>query len=207
MELTPTIVNVAVFGVIILSALFAYARGVTREAVTLVVWIGAALAALKFYPKAVPLIQDFADLGDWTKYAALAVAFVVALIILTLIGSFIASIIANSPLRAIDKGLGFLFGAARGLLLLAVAWIGYGFLVDADGYSHESIQASKGGQLVIDTATYLGQWVPSDLNDLPPYLTDAYEDFINREVGDTVPASTDPVMIPNPALNTDPTNG
>ena len=112
MELTPTIVNVAVFGVILLSAIFAYARGLTRESVTLLVWIGAAMAALKFYPKAVPFIQDFKDLGEWTKWAALAAAFVVALIVLTIVGSFISRIIANSPLRSIDKGLGFLFGAA-----------------------------------------------------------------------------------------------
>jgi membrane protein required for colicin V production len=205
MELTPTIVNVAVFGVILISAIFAYARGLTREAVTLLVWVGAALAAMKFYPKAVPLIQDFTDLGDWTKYAALAAAFVVALIILSIVGSLISRIIANSPLRAIDKGLGFLFGAARGLLLLAVCWIGYGFLVDADDYSSTAIQGSKGGELVIDSANYLRQWVPENINDLPPFLTDFITDFTDREVGDIVPAEPDPAMVPNPLNDT--TNG
>jgi len=200
MELTPTIVNVAVFGVILLSALFAYARGLTRESVTLLVWIGAAMAALKFYPKAVPFIQDFKDLGEWTKWAALAAAFVVALIVLTIVGSFISRIIANSPLRSIDKGLGFLFGAARGLLILAVCWIGYQQLVEPE-YSHPSIEASKGGQLVQDSATYLTGWIPTEM---PTFLTDAYEDFMGRDVGNGAP---DPEKIPNPPRDSETTNG
>ena len=203
MELTPTIVNVAVFGVILLSAIFAYARGVTREVVTLLVWVGAALAALKFYPKAVPLIQDFKDLGEWTKWAALAATFVVALIVLTVIGSIFSRIIANSPLRAIDKGVGFLFGAARGVLMLAVAWIGYNLLVEPE-YTHPSIEASKGGQLVSDAGAYLMTLVPSEM---PPFLTDAYEDFMGREVGDVVPATSNPALTPNPLPETNTTNG
>ena len=199
MELTPTIINVAVFGVILISAIFAYARGLTRESVTLLVWIGAAMAALKFYPKAVPFIQDFKDLGEW-KWAALAAAFVVALIIFTIIGSFVSRIIANSPLRSIDKGLGFLFGAARGLLILAVAWIGYQHLVEPE-YSHPAIEASKGGQLVQDSATYLAGWIPTEM---PPFLTDAYQDFMGREVGGETP---DPVQVPNPLRESDTTNG
>jgi len=200
MELTPTIVNIAVFGVILLSAIFAYARGLTRESVTLLVWIGAAMAALKFYPKAVPFIQDFKDLGEWTKWAALAAAFVIALIVLTIVGSFISRVIANSPLRSIDKGLGFLFGAARGLLILAVCWIGYQQLVEPE-YSHEAIEASKGGQLVQDSATYLTGWIPTEM---PPFLTDAYEDFMGREVGGETP---EPEQVPNPLREPDTTNG
>jgi len=200
MELTPTIVNIAVFGVILLSAIFAYARGLTRESVTLLVWIGAAMAALKFYPKAVPFIRDFKDLGEWTKWAALAAAFVIALIVLTIVGSFISRIIANSPLRSIDKGLGFLFGAARGLLILAVCWIGYQQLVEPE-YSHTAIEASKGGQLVQDSANYLTGWIPTEM---PPFLIDAYEDFMGREVGSDTP---DPTQVPNPLRETDTTNG
>jgi membrane protein required for colicin V production len=187
MELTPTIVDIAVFGVILLSAIFAYARGLARESMTLLVWIGAALAALKFYPRVVPFIDEVANLGEWTKWAALAAAFVVALILLTIIGSFITRIIANSPLRAIDKGLGFLFGAARGIALLAVVWIGYQQLVEPE-YSSPAIDESKGGQLVQDAANYLVTFVPDEM---PPYLADAYQDFMGREIGGVVPTGTE----------------
>ena len=204
MELTPTIVNVAVFGVILISAIFAYARGLTRESVTLLVWLGAGLAALKFYPKAVPFILDFKDLGEWTKWAAVAVTFVAALVVLTILGSFFARVIANSPLRSIDKGLGFLFGAARGILILAVVWIGYQQLVEPE-YTSESIEASKGGQLVKDSAEYLTRWIPTEM---PPFLVNAYTDFIgpdaeNPETGPVLAPDTAPAPVPElqPATN------
>lgn len=177
MELTPTIVNVAVFGVILISAMLAYARGLTREAMTLVVWLGSALVALNFYPAVEPYIRDFKDLGEWTKWAAVGATFVVALIVFTLIGGAIASIIANSPLRALDKGLGFLFGAARGLLILAVSWIGYQQIVKPE-YTHPAIEASKGGQLVADSSDYLMTLAPDEW---PEFLTRATEDLMQKD--------------------------
>ncbi len=200
MELTPTIVNVAVFGVILLSAIFAYARGLTRESVTLLVWVGAAMAALKFYPKAVPFIEDFRDLGEWTKWAAVAATFVVALIVLTIIGSFLARTIANSPLRSIDKGFGFIFGAARGILILAVTWLGYQQLVEPE-YTHEAVAASKGGQLVQDSANYVTQWIPTEI---PSFLIDAYEDFVEVEADDEI---LEPELLPATQPETNSTNG
>ena len=196
MEMTPTIVNVVVFGVILLSAILAYARGLTRELVTLVVWLGSAWVALKFYKPVVPLVRDVQDLGEWTKWAALGLTFVLALIVFTLLGSFVSRLISNSPLRAVDKGLGFLFGAARGLLLLAVAWIGYQQIVEPE-YTHESIEASKGGQLVADTAVWLEGFAPSEW---PPFITAATEDLLgpSQPEDDPLPAGIAPT-VPTPA--------
>jgi len=196
MELTPTIVDAIVFGVILLSAIFAYARGLTREAMTLIVWAAAGAAALKFYPNFVPIVQDVKDLGEWNKYAAIGVTFVAALIVFTIIGSFFAKIVANSPLRAIDKGLGFLFGAARGILFLAVTWIGYQHLVEPE-YSHKAIKESKGGQLVQDSSDYVKQLLPTEL---PPFLLDAYGDFFGLD--EAIDA-----VVPGPARPATNTNG
>ena len=190
MELTPTIVNVAVFGVILVSAMLAYARGLTREAVTLAVWLGAALIALNFYPAIEPHVRNFKDMGEWTKWVAVGATFVIALILFTLIGGAIASLIANSPLRAIDKGLGFLFGAARGLLILAISWIGYQQIVKPE-YTHESIEASKGGQLVVDSSEYLMTWAPTEW---PDFIKEAAVDLMEPNETDTpptIPASTE----------------
>lgn len=193
MELTPTIVNVAVFGVILISAILAYARGLTREAVTLAVWIGAALIAINFYKPLEPHVASFKDFGEWNKWIAIGATFVIALIVLTLLGGGIASLIANSPLRAIDKGLGFLFGAARGLLILAVCWIGYQQIVKPE-YTHDAITASKGGQLVTDSSDYLVSIAPTEW---PDFLKDAARDLMGDD-GETTPAPT-----PTPASATE----
>ena len=191
MELTPTIVNVAVFGIITLSAILAYARGLTREAVTLAVWIGAALLALRFYPVAVPYVEELANLDEFTRWAAVGAAFVVALIVLTLLGSLLSGIIANSPLRSIDKGLGFLFGAARGLLLLAVGWLGYQELM-SDERTTATVEAAQGGRLVRDASLWLERQLPEEW---PPFLSAAVEDLVGDEpepLPESVPAPADP---------------
>ncbi len=47
--------------------------------------------------------------------------FLIALIIISFITSRIADFIIDSRIGALDRTLGFLFGAARGILLLVVA--------------------------------------------------------------------------------------
>lgn len=184
MELTPTIVNIAVFGVVLISAMLAYARGLTREAVTLAIWIGAALVALSAYPTLEPFVRDFQDLGEWTKWAAIGLAFVIALLAFTLIGSAVSSLIGNSPLRGIDKGLGFIFGAARGLLILAISWIGYEQIVKPE-YTHAAIEGSKGGALVKDSADYLVSKAPDDW---PDFIKTAMTDLMGSDDEETVEA-------------------
>ncbi len=54
----------------------------------------------------------------------------IALIIISFITSRIADFIIDSRIGALDRTLGFLFGAARGLLLLVVAVAFWNWLVD-----------------------------------------------------------------------------
>ena len=63
--------------------------------------------------------------------AAAGAIFVVALIIVTLITMKIADFIIDSRVGALDRTLGFLFGAARGILVVAVAMLFFNWLVGA----------------------------------------------------------------------------
>jgi len=193
MELTSTIVDAVIAVVVLLSALFAYSRGFTREVFTLGIWIVAALAALNFYPVVEPILRDFVDLGDLTPWAAIVIAFVLALIILTIVAGAIASFISNSALGPIDKGLGFLFGVARGLVLLALVWIFVGGSNPAT-LQDPVIQNSYGGKIVGDTATALRDAMPTEM---PDFLQTALGDLFDKAPG----ASSEPVgefVEPNP---------
>ncbi len=185
MELNSTIVDVGIAIVVLLSALFAYSRGFTKEVFTLGIWLVAGIAALSFYPMVEPVIRDFVDLGDLTPWAAIAIAFVIALIIMTILGSIISSAIRNSALGPIDKGLGFLFGIARGLVLLALAWILFEGSNPAVIQS-EPIQTSYGGKIVADTAAALRDVMPTEM---PDFLQAAMADLFDKAPG----ASSDPV--------------
>ncbi len=193
MEFTSTIVDAVIAIVVLLSAMFAYSRGFTREVFTLGIWIVAALAALNFYPLVEPVLLDFVNLGDLTPWAAIAIAFVLALIILTIVAGAIASFISNSALGSIDKGLGFLFGVARGLVLLALVWIFVGGSNPAT-LQNPAIAESYGGKIVGDTATALKEAMPTEM---PDFLQKALGDLFDKAPG----ASSEPVnelVEPNP---------
>ncbi len=61
--------------------------------------------------------------------ASAAVIFIIALIVVTLITMRIADFIIDSRIGALDRTLGFLFGAARGILLVVVAMLFFNWLV------------------------------------------------------------------------------
>lgn len=127
-----TLVDAIVAGVIVLSAILAYSRGLVREGMAIVGWIVAAIVARMFAAPAQPLIKELPVVGDFLKdscelsiIAAFAAVFAITLIVASLFTPLLSSAIQRTALGGLDQGLGFLFGVARGILLVAVAFIVY----------------------------------------------------------------------------------
>jgi len=127
-----TIIDGAVAVVIVLSALLAYSRGLVREALAIAGWVVAGILAFIFAPQVEPLVKEVPVVGDFiadscelSMIGAFAVVFAVALIVASLITPLFASLVQRSALGGLDQGLGFLFGVARGILLVAIAYFVY----------------------------------------------------------------------------------
>ncbi|OYU18028.1 MAG: colicin V production CvpA [Rhodobacteraceae bacterium PARR1] len=127
-----TLVDAVVAGVIVLSAILAYSRGLVREGMAIVGWILAAVVARMFAAPVQPLVKELPVVGNFLAdscelsiIAAFAAVFAVALIIASLFTPLLSSAIHRTALGGLDQGLGFLFGVARGVLLVAVAFIVY----------------------------------------------------------------------------------
>ena len=127
-----TIIDGIVALIIVLSALLAYSRGLVREAMAIIGWIAAAVLAFIFAPKVEPLIQEIPVLGDFIAdscelsiIAAFSAVFAVALIVVSFFTPLFSSLVQRSALGGLDQGLGFLFGVARGILLIAIAFFVY----------------------------------------------------------------------------------
>lgn len=131
-----TVIDAVVGVVIIVSGLLAYARGFSREVMAILGWIGAALLAFIFADEARPLVLElimmvpkvgpiFEGSCQLTQILAFAVVFTVAMIVLAFFTPLISSVIQRSALNSIDQGLGFLFGVARGILLVVIAFFFY----------------------------------------------------------------------------------
>jgi membrane protein required for colicin V production len=127
-----TIIDGVVALVIVLSALLAYSRGFVREALAIAGWIVAAILAFIFAPQVEPLVKEIPVLGDFiadscelSMIAAATAIFAVVLIVASLITPLFSSIVQRSALGGLDQGLGFFFGVARGILLVAIAYFVY----------------------------------------------------------------------------------
>ena len=124
-----TIFDGIVIGVVLFSAVLAMVRGFSREILSIVSWGGSAVAAYYLYPKLVPYAKHYTDDDRIAIVGSAAVVFLVALIIISFITMKIADFIIDSRIGALDRTLGFLFGAARGVLLLVVAVAFWNWLV------------------------------------------------------------------------------
>jgi len=115
--------DLAVVGVLLLSALWAFLRGFVRELLGVAAWAGAALTTLYGAPYVQPTARQLigsqliADIVTWV------VIFVVSLILFSVISGAISSQVRQSSLSAIDRSLGFVFGLARGAVIICIAYL------------------------------------------------------------------------------------
>lgn len=133
-----TLIDGIVAAVIILSALLAYSRGFVRETLAIAGWIVAGIVAFIFAPQIEPLVKEIPIVGDFiadscelSMIGAFTIVFAAALIVASLITPLFSSIVQRSALGGLDQGMGFLFGVARGILLVAIAYFVYETVISA----------------------------------------------------------------------------
>ncbi|MGF0536600.1 CvpA family protein [Agrobacterium sp. ES01] len=125
-----TIFDGIVIGVVLFSAVLAMVRGFSREVLSIASWAGAVAAAYYLHPFILPYIKNYTSDDRIALAAAAGIVFLIALIVISFITSRIADFIIDSRIGALDRTLGFLFGAARGILLLVVAVAFWNWLID-----------------------------------------------------------------------------
>ena len=117
---------------IVMSALLAYSRGMVREVMAIAGWVAASVLAFIFADAAQPLVRQIPYLGDMLGdscelliVASFAIVFAASLLIVSLFTPLFSSFVQKSILGGFDQILGFLFGVARGIVLVAVAFFIY----------------------------------------------------------------------------------
>lgn len=124
-----TILDGILIGVTLFSAILAMVRGFSREVLSVASWVAAAAAAFYFYPLLVPYVMDYTTNEQLAMGVSAGIIFLVALILVSVLTMRIADFVIDSRIGALDRTLGFLFGAARGILLVAVAMLFFNWLV------------------------------------------------------------------------------
>ncbi len=116
--------------IILISAYFAYLRGVVREVMSVAGWLAAAAAAYFLAPQAVPLVNGLPLLGEYLTgscelsiIVAFTLVFAATLMVCSLITALLAKLTSQPALGIINQGLGLIFGVIRGILVVAVILI------------------------------------------------------------------------------------
>ena len=117
------LVDLGVAAIVLVSAIFAFYRGFVRELLSIAGWVGAAVVAVYFFDDLRPYVEPYLP-TDWMVAAATGAAlFLGALIVFSLVIHFVVVTVKDSPLNALDRSLGFLFGVARGVVVMALAYM------------------------------------------------------------------------------------
>lgn len=174
------LVDAGVAALVLVSGILAYSRGFMREVLAIAGWVAAAVLAFILAPAVQPLIKELPYVGNFlgdscelTIIAAFAVVFAIVLVLASLFTPLFSSFIRNSALGGIDQGAGFLFGIARGFLLVAIALMVFERAVPRG--SVEMVENSRSASVFGNFSGNLDQAVPEDA---PNWLVGKYEQLV-----------------------------
>ena len=109
--------------VLIASGIISFARGFTKEFLSLFLWLAAFVAAISLEYLATPKINEFIGNEEISKIISYIVVFLIFIFIGGMIIKFISKLIKWSGASGFDRFLGVVFGLMRGSIVLFVIFL------------------------------------------------------------------------------------
>jgi membrane protein required for colicin V production len=156
-----TLLDIIVLAVMLLSGLLAMIRGFMREILSIAAWGAAALATLYSFNKLLPTAKTYFNNDTIATIAVIAGVFIGTLIVVSIITVRISDMILDSRIGALDRTLGFLFGLARGLLIIVVAFLFFVWLVP-EKQQPDWVRSAKSRVVLQGTGDWLMSLLPDD---------------------------------------------
>ena len=130
----------AIIGIIVISTLIAIIRGFVKEAISLTTWILAVVISSLLSAKLAVLLPDSIQIPSLRIAISMAILFVCTLLVGGLANFLISTLVSHSGLSGTDRALGVVFGAVRGVLIVAVLILIGGLMqLSQDGWWQESL--------------------------------------------------------------------
>jgi membrane protein required for colicin V production len=148
--------------IMLISALLAMVRGFVREVLSIAAWIAAAAAAFFFYDDLLPFVQEHVAQRQIAVAVAAGGIFLVTLMLVSFITMRISDFVLDSRIGALDRTLGFVFGAARGLLLVVVGMLFFNWFIPDEGAQPNWVAEAKSKPLLNAVGEQLMAALPED---------------------------------------------
>ena len=156
-----TILDIILIGVMLVSALLAMIRGFMREILSIASWVIAAGVTLYAYAKLLPFAKTYFNNDIIAAAVVVGGTFLGTLLIVSVITVRFSDMVLDSRVGALDRTLGFLFGLARGLVIVVVAFMFFNWLVP-DRSQPEWVRAAKSKVVLTGTGQWLMSMLPED---------------------------------------------
>ena len=109
--------------VLVASGVISFARGFTKEFLSLFLWLAAFIAAISLEYLATPKINEFIGNEEVSKIISYITVFVIFIFLGGIVIKFISKLIKWTGASGFDRFLGVLFGLIRGLIVLFVIFL------------------------------------------------------------------------------------
>ncbi len=156
-----TLLDIGLLVVMLISGILAMVRGFMREILSIAAWLIAAGVTLYGYARAEALLRDYVSNELLAKGIAIGGLFLVTLLVVSLFTVKISDIILDSRVGALDRSLGFLFGLARGLIIMVVAFLFFAWLVPAKSQP-DWVTGARSRVVLQATGDWLLSMLPDD---------------------------------------------
>lgn len=150
-------------GLLLLTGILAFRRGLVKEIFMLATWTIAAVVAATFYPALTPWMMEHNIKPELAAKAASVVAlFAMSLLVLIPTGNFLAGLIKGPTLTSIDRSLGFVFGLLKGFLILCLLFLAFGFVWPKEEEQPEWLAKARIKPVLADGTDMLKNFVPKE---------------------------------------------
>ncbi len=158
-----------IFGIVGISVLISFLRGFVKEAVSLAIWVLAAIIAFKFAGSfGAHVYQHYIHTSGLRYFASFASLFLIVLIVGALINIIISAIVDKSGIGPMDRLLGIFFGLARGVLVVGL------MLMFINLSSVQPVSALGSSRLVphfADLVVWLDSFLPAQIKQLGDWIS------------------------------------
>ncbi|MFL4968958.1 MAG: CvpA family protein [Xanthobacteraceae bacterium] len=156
-----TLLDIVLLAVMMISGLLAMIRGFMREVLSIASWGAAALVTLYAYPKLLPQAKQYFTSDMFAGAAVVGGVFLGTLLIVSIFTIKISDMVLDSRVGALDRTLGFLFGLARGLVIVVVAFLFFAWLVPEKSQP-TWVKDAKSKVVLKGTGDWLMSMLPDD---------------------------------------------
>ncbi len=108
----------AIIFIVAVSVLIGVMRGFVREAISMLTWGAAFIAAMLFHPTVAVRMESLITTPSLRYAASWVLVFVAVLLLGALINFVVGQLVKATGLSGTDRLLGMLFGATRGLIVV-----------------------------------------------------------------------------------------